>query len=419
MRTRQITALLLVMATAAACTSSVAPTASHPATSASTQTPTTTAAPIPTSTQTPTTTGAPTSTPTPTTSPPSPAPSIDRTPEPNIDHGHLGEAAAYLRPDADQLYFTDWSAIKASIGREEVTSASPIDDRLGVVLELGRSEAGATGFARDHLREHAEVWGFDSLDFHWEAMIQGEGAPAWVLRFEAGIDLAPVIARFDEREFTTETYAGVTIRSLDLDVAEDWIRASEFAILNTALMPDGQTFVLSSGIERVRSVIDQVTDPGAAPIPFANTVGVLSGASAAILLVGTGTCSTFDPAGLPRLPPERLAAIRQQLADAGPLSAYDALGVGYSRTWDPIGRIAFAYSDPDTALTDLPARRTLAEDGDSLVVAGRYSEAVFTVNEAGAADGVITLDVAPIDDRPRRLIDMVFVRDMLFAACGS
>jgi hypothetical protein len=110
-------------------------------------------------------------------------------------------------------------------------------------------------------------------------------------------------------------------------------------------------------------------------------------------------------------------AIRDELAAAAPLAPYGAFGVGYSREWEPIGRIIFAYGDAERAAADLPGRRTLAETGTSLRTGQRYSESLFVVTDAIATDGTMIMEVEPASDMLRRLIEMVFARDMLFAAC--
>lgn len=110
-------------------------------------------------------------------------------------------------------------------------------------------------------------------------------------------------------------------------------------------------------------------------------------------------------------------AIRADLAEAAPLSAYPVRGVGYSRSWDRIGRLVFAYGDADTAAADLPGRRYLAETGDSPRTGQPYAESVFVVSHAAATDGTILLEVEPAADMPRRSFDMVISRDMLCAAC--
>lgn len=70
------------------------------------------------------------------------------------------------------------------------------------------------------------------------------------------------------------------------------------------------------------------------------------------------------------------------------------------------------------AAADLPGRRRLAEKGVSSRTHQPYARAVFAVVDATVDDSVVSLDVNPVDDQPRRLFQMVYARDMLFAVCS-
>lgn len=331
-----------------------------------------------------------------------------------------------MPPGAHQLYFTDWSAIKRAIGAEDVTSDSPLDERVAVSLATVKPEAAASAFGLQHLRTHADLWSFDTMDLEWEATVQVQDAPpARVLRFREGFDLAPVAARFDERDFTSEQLEGAVLRSHELDLGQDWVRGSELAISNTALLEDGRTLVASSDPEAVRAVVGEGVDQGAKTLPFLAAIDLLQGASAAILLSGMDTCEAFAPFGLE---PDRLERARAELTAAGPLASYGALGVGYSTEWDPVGRIVFAYADPEAASADLRARASLAAHGTSVRSARPYAESAFTLeavqlrpSDDAQATGwsAVELEVEPTNEMPRRLFDMVFGRDMLFATCSG
>ncbi|CAN5528484.1 hypothetical protein BH20CHL6_BH20CHL6_15630 [soil metagenome] len=337
---------------------------------------------------------------------------------------HLAEAADFMPPKAQQLFFTDWSAIKRAIGEEDVTSQSPLEERIAVSAATIKPEAAPSGFGLRYLRTHADLWSFDTMDLAWEATIQGPpGFPTWVLRFREGFDLSPVAARFDQRAFSTERLEGAVLREHELDLSQDWVRGSELAITNTAFLDDGRTLVASSDPEAVRAVVAYALDPGAKTLPFLAVIESLEDASGAILLSGAGTCEFIAPIALE---PDVLERVQEELAAAGPLSAYDALGVGYSSAWDPAGRIVFAYADPEAAAADLSGRASLADTGTSVRFARPYAESAFTLeatehratHEAtGMGGSAVTLQVAPTNAMPRRLFDMVISRDMLFAAC--
>jgi hypothetical protein len=327
---------------------------------------------------------------------------------------HVGELLTFVPPDSDSVGFTDWTRIKASQDALDITGASPMDDKLRVALSTGKDEALASGFGLAHLRDHYATWAFDAMDLDWEATIQGDGPPLFVLRFRDGFDLAPVSALFDSRGFSSASVPGATLRSHEMVLHEDWLTSTEFGILNTAFLDDGRTLVLSLDADQVRDVAARHGQYADSPALDA-TAAALDGASAALFLPGLGTCAGFTP--LPLDIGDPLASPDLSLPTAG-LHPYAALGVGYGRPgWSPIGRISFGYLDAATATADLTGRLELATSGISQRVREPYADALFQVAGHHVDGANLTLDVAPVKDEPRRLFDMVFARDMAFAGC--
>lgn len=327
---------------------------------------------------------------------------------------NVSELVTFVPPSATSVGFTDWGRIKASQGGQDVTGASPIADKLQVALSTGTDEAQASAFGTAHLRDQYDSWAFDTFDLDWEATIQGDGPPLFVLRFRDGFDLAPVAALFDDRAFTTTAVPGATVRSHEMTLHEDWLRATEFAILNTAFLNDGRTLVLSLDQDAVLDVAAHHGSYPASPALDA-TAAALDGASAALLLPGLATCLGFAP--LPMDVSDPSASPDLSFPTSG-LHPYAALGIGYGRPdWSPIGRISFGYLDPATAAADMPGRLELARTGVSQRVGRPYADTLFQVAGSHMDGASLTLDVSPLKDRPRLLFDMVFSRDMTFAGC--
>lgn len=330
--------------------------------------------------------------------------------------GRLAEAFWLLPPSGSDVAFTDWDRIRASQGAQELTGDSSLDDKVAFLMATSLDEAAASGYALARLRGHRDAWGFDTLDLDWEATYSADGPPVFVLRFRDGFDLAPVAARFDERGFSTTEQRGAVIRSHEMDPSADWLSTTEFAILNTAFLDDGRTLVLSSGLDGLEAVLRGRYRRGPLTPPAIRAIlAALDGASAAWLAVGPGTCLAFT---MPPLDIGDPRASLRPMPSAPVLHPYTVLGVAYERPgWDPIGRIAMGFFDDDSAQADAAARVELARTGLSLRARVPYSEAVFTVEDSRVQDHALVLEVAPKDDQPRRLFDMVFARDMSFAGC--
>lgn len=324
----------------------------------------------------------------------------------------LHEAVAFLPPDASDLGFTDWSRIRASLGAHDVTGASPLEDKVAVLMTTTQHETTASAFGAAYVRNHHGAWGWDSLDVDWEATISMDGPPLFVVRLREGTDVDAIAARYDAFGFATEETPWGTIRSHKLDPTADWIGSGELAVVNTAFLDDGRTLVFSSGADTLRAALGR---SARTPLPGqTDVVDALSGASAAWLTLAPG-CTTYTP--LPFDPFDPNASIGP-LPTGAPLHPWTALGVGYARPdWDPVGRIAMGFLSPEHARADEATRSEEARTGTSQRVREPYADALFTLEGSHVTDAALVLDVAPLDDRPSRLMGMVFARDMTFAGC--
>jgi len=338
---------------------------------------------------------------------------------PALDPGQppLAEAVTFAPLGAGTILFTDWATAKAEHGYDNVTSATPLDERMDAMVDLGWTEAPFAGFAIDRFALHAEAWGWDTTDVDWEASFGVDGPPVAVLRLRDGFDLAPVIAHLDDRGFSTEVYGDATIRSHAMDVGADWIRTSGFGILNTAILDDGRTLVLSGSLEAVKATLDaRHLDFAQAP-PSWVVAGALGSPLSAAIEVGTDACAAYDPlvqdAG-------DAGANADLLAEVGTLSPWQAMGIGTYRddTGAAVGRYVFDHLTEADALAALAGRARLADQGISLRTDEPYATSVFRLVTFTTDGRDIVLDVAPVEDQSRRLQQAFFSRDMVFATCG-
>ena len=115
---------------------------------------------------------------------------------------------------------------------------------------------------------------------------------------------------------------------------------------------------------------------------------------------------------------EEIDRLRADLLGDREIHPYLAFGLGYRHdAGRPLGLVVMHYLDGDIAVADLEARRALASEGESLVTGQPYRDGLFTVEDATVEGSDLLLNVRLIDDKPRRLFDMFFRRDMAFAAC--
>jgi hypothetical protein len=348
-------------------------------------------------------------------------PATAQSPAPNASAGGdpaaLAEAVSFAPLGASAILFTDWAAMRAFHGIDGVTSGSPLDERMDAFMTLSTEEGPFAGFGIARLARHAEAWGWDTTDVDWEAAYWTDGPPVAVVRLRDDIDLDPIVAHYDDRGFSVDSYDDATIRSHEMDVRADWITSSDFGVLNTAFLDDGRTLVLSSSVDGVKAALDARHVQSFRAAPASLVAGALGAPLSAAIDVGIGSCAAYDPR-LAEDPDGPNAAVLDQ---AGLLRDWEAMGVGTSRTADgePAGRFAFAYGDARDAMADLAGRALLAQQGYSLMTQRPLAERILTLDAFDVDGNVLTLEVTPAEGGGRRLQQAFLVRDLAFATCSS
>ena len=110
----------------------------------------------------------------------------------------LLDALAYAPRGIYSFDFTDWTALKTLHGGADITSASPLEERQRLVLDMVRSEASGSRFGLDRLATWPELWGWDNTDLAWEATPWDPRSESTkVLRFRDGWDSGPFIDRLE------------------------------------------------------------------------------------------------------------------------------------------------------------------------------------------------------------------------------
>jgi len=328
------------------------------------------------------------------------------------------------------ILFTDWSRIGSSLGLETLTSASPLEQRLQLVLSTTRQHAAASAYGVAHFSGHADAWGWDTADLDWEASIVSRALPPiYVLKLHAGFDFAPVAARFAERGFVQTMSHGAVVFQHQLELGADWIHETELSILNTAYIEAEDLLILSSFPAGIEAALDvrSGASPSLGEEPFvSDAVRHLGEAPlSATLLVGLGECLRFTTNPLlevlGKIPTEEdVEAMRNAVSCSELLVPYRVLAAGYTTTdGHPTGSLVFEYDTPALAQLDLAPRRLLAEEGTSREFEAPIREVYFTVIDGRVEDSAIVLTVHPTEDQPRRLFWMISHRDAPFAGCST
>jgi hypothetical protein len=311
--------------------------------------------------------------------------------------------------------FTDWARMKRAEGKESLTGAASFDEKLPFLMTLTRHHASSTGFGLNRIRSHHQSWGWDALDFDWEAQWLDE-APVWLLRFREGIDLSKTRAVMDRFEFASRELEGATIRSRRVALAEDWATTTELAIANTAFLPDGRTLIASSNAAALERALTTHAR-GAANQASLDMAAAIGDGTAVVMLQGTDACRSLHPRLTPGVPKETLDDMVKTIDEAR-LEPYDAFVVGYDTVeGEPVGVVAMHFANDATAQDQAAKRERIAATALSIRTNKPFAETVFTVSDRQVVEGYVFLKVAPAGGVPKRLFDSILIRDALYAAC--
>lgn len=343
--------------------------------------------------------------------------------------GNLNKALAMMPADVEEVYFTDWALIKAYEGKQGVNSESSLEERFEFLKCTNERQAAASGFGTGHFYTFAETWSWDTTDLEWEASSALARPTLYILKLRDDFDLSPVLARFEERGFEESTYRDTPIYSHDQNLLEEWFRGTgELAILNTAVIETEKLLVLSADIDAVHAVLDVYRGKATAlgeDEAVRAAAGRLGEVAAAVLDQGfcarTGAARILeDLRRIPESDRERVEELMERYGlDQDPrIHQYEVLGMGYRQEdGKPLGLIVLQYAQADDAQADLEIRRQGIEEGHSIAFSGPYSERAFTLKDASVQGTSLVFQVNPVNEMPKRLFQMYFNLDLLFASC--
>jgi hypothetical protein len=363
---------------------------------------------------------------TPVMPPPTTAPAQTAVAQPVVS-GPLRDALTFSPVDSGPLSFTDWALLKRYAGAEALTGQSPEQAKLDLLMSINKTQAASSGFGLNYFRVQFEKWGWDSLDLNWEATISpSDLPPAYVLRLRDDFDFGALEQLFVQRDYVRSEHGGATLYTHPMDPSVDW--RTEIAVFNAALLPEEHILIHASSPEALVAVLDAHTGalPSWASVPaYTDVAAQLGEVAAAFIAPGSALCSRLNMAGIVDLmtsgktpTAEEVDRLQSSLFGDQPLHPYLAFGIGYRYTdGRPVGVLVFHYPNAAQAQADLAPRRQVAEQATSLATKRPYSETLFTLADAAVVDNSIVFTVYPVDDLPRRLFDMVFRQDMVFAAC--
>jgi hypothetical protein len=339
----------------------------------------------------------------------------------------MQEALGYAPISTTLFSFTDWTQIRSHLGIADLTSQAPQEEREGFMRAQIDLPVAAL-FGGRYFRTHAENWGWDALDLLWETNLTLDNGPiVYVLKFRPDFDFEPVIARFREREFTESELDGLQLFSHEVMVSAEWLGTTEFGITNTALDAANGLMMLSIDADSIHAVQEaRAAGFTLADWPaFTDIANQLGPAFTAVLMPGPAACGRFSFDAIVRalLGGASVEAVRERLESLPTMGVYEALGLGYQferveGSEAAIWSLVMHYPDAALAQADLEPRRRLATEFPSVALENTPYSDLITLVDAEVAGQDLILRLRAVDDHPRRVLEMFFNTDMLFAGCG-
>lgn len=342
----------------------------------------------------------------------------------------LLDALAFAPRGIYSFEFTDWTAVKALHGGADVTSASPLEERQRLVLDIVNSEANSSDFGLERLARWPALWGWDNTDLVWEATPWHPPfePAAKVLRFRDDWDPEPFTARLEALGYSRRDGRSGTLFSGPPDFTagpdtEAILDADELLLTaaphSVAISQDGRTVAIREGdrADKLLKIAARADPAEVAAGPFGRAAAALGRPVTATIVDREAGCSWVVPADV-----DYSEDMNTLARSVGPLHPYQALGMGYERAGPgapAMGRFVFVYERAKQATADLAGRRTLIDEGYSSRHGQPYRDAAFTLVAASAEDRNLILDVTPLNDKPSVFQDLLIGRSLSFATCGS
>jgi hypothetical protein len=324
------------------------------------------------------------------------------------DRTELERAAAYAPSDAQRLSWTDWAAVRATIGvhLDADSSAGELGRFLDAGFDRDLTSASALVQSAKVLQAH---FGFSPATAEWELFSQSEQGAVVIVRMPDGTDLGAIGDDLADSGFTRPP-AGETD-------GEVWVGGDTLLpTIGPDLTPELQYvaldaddhLVLTSDSEAYLEQVAGSLGDGDLPDGVQDAIAASGEPLSASVYDGAYTCSALAMSHADRSDQQEAD---QLVAEAGDVDPID----GFAMSVQPGGhvRVAMAFETDDQARTNADSRSVLAS-GPAPGQGGDFSDR-FSVVSATADGNVVTLDLRPTEGS--YVLSDLSSGPVLFATC--
>ena len=240
-----------------------------------------------------------------------------------------------------------------------------------------------------------------------------------ILKFHDHFDFSELEHHFAELGFIPENYKSANIYHLDADeVLTNSLPGTE----HTAILESQKLMVLSPSPDLSKEVVDTILGTHASAqgnTLITSLVDDWQNPLVALVDFSPAVCESQSLEAL--VPDEQEQKEVKESYDLSSLQPYEALGLAYtfeSKNFikTPVAVFSLSFSTEQAAEADLVPRQALMETGFSLLTEQPISDVLFQLDSAEVSGQHLLFRGSPAHE-VRRLLQMIYNRDLLFAVC--
>ena len=320
----------------------------------------------------------------------------------------LEQATSYAPSDAERLSWTDWAAVRSTLGVHLDGSSSGGEVRHFLDRGFDRDLTSTSALVQSATALQAH-FGFSPATADWELFSQSEQGAVVIIKMPDGTDFGAIADQLERSGFTRpasgdtdgEVWLGgdTLLPEIGADITPELQYVALDAADHLVLTSDGEPYLAQT--------VAQLGD-GELSQGMRDVVAASGEPLSAAIYDGPYTCSALAMSHADRSDQQEADQLLSQAGEVNPVT-------GFAMSAQPGGhvRVALGFESGDQARTNADTRSVLAS-GPAPGQGGDFSDR-FTVGSATADGNVVTLDLEPT--KGSYVLSDLSTGPVLFATC--
>lgn len=318
----------------------------------------------------------------------------------------LARAVSMAPAETQRLSWTDWRAVRRSVGQDLGQRPSTEDVQAFLDAAFARDLSTSSALVASGPTLHEE-FGFSPADLEWELLAQGPEGAVEILKFADDADFAELGQTLEALGFTRpDSRGGVWAGGPDVlsRIGPNLTPELQFF----ALLPDAGVVLTSDTRGYLEDAVD-VARGESANLTSVDEVVADSGSPVnAAVFTGSYACEHLAMAGADQSDQDQADVLIEEAGGVHPLDAF-----AMARQPDGSVRVSMSFETEDAARSDADSRARLA-GGAAPGQGGEFSDR-FAIESATAQDRVVRLVLDPAPGQ--YVLSDLTSGPVLFASC--